>query len=246
MEPAPITPNLSDVAFGFTGGLPPAEQPNGVAIYRNLNGLESVMNTLVSAMELFKHSTVFAGQLNKDRGQDWLNKDLYQRSVIANGWPFIAAREVAMSVWHFGEGLRAIKGILRATHSLNPLVDWKGVKVATKTYTNSYGRNGKIGHLRDAISHSTLLTEFPKLHAAGTNVPGVALAKGASIIIAGNLTNDTFVYTWKGHARELAITDETVIKVREVLDLFVSAIAGASDELKRRVIEQRMVPSPLS
>jgi hypothetical protein len=221
--------------------LPAEERERGNRLHNLLMELSSIVDELNSSVALFDHVRTVSVQLRESGKADRNNPDLARSYNIARKWPSIAARDASMAVWHFGEAMRYTKVLLKKSPTLDSLTNWPAIKGATKAYSEYFARGERIEHLRNAISHKTEINEFPEVHATKGNadIPGIKMTGNASLIVVGSLHNSTFIYTWKGKARKLDITMDTVGKLAQVRDLLYSGLVEMAAELKSRALKQR-------
>lgn len=151
-------------------------------------------------------------------------------------WHFIAARDGAMSVYHFGKTLHALHS---SYGSLLPTL-WKAVdtnqfKIAWRLFDSQFPH---IDLIRHAVAHSGELTRTPKDYEQNVVTGaytghGIKMGAGASATFTF-LSNRTFVISIEKKVLAIEISMATLAKMDRCAMLFYSGLHPAPAGLVHR------------
>jgi hypothetical protein len=150
-----------------------------------------------------------------------------KRSVY-EGWLRVAARDLAMSIYHFGCAHDGINEALGATPTVRQIVSTK-LKLANKLFAQSFPNYVQV---RNSIAHSAETTSSQRnidKHAAQrVDMPGFNMT--GAILIDGYLDvqRGTFAATWKGQVVMTEINRSALSKLEHVRDAFLDGFGEMS------------------
>lgn len=194
--------------------LPADEQKIGAVIVQNLRGLEAYRRFFEDDLGLF------------DFAYDHRHSE--EPAAYARGvpWMFIAARDGAMQLYHFGMTLRAFAGLLSSAPTLAAMTDTKAVEQAKRVFEDHFKdfyeiRQG-VAHVADhsvtparrerhAVKKSDKYVTFlaPRLDDGS-----IAETERASFFARNNLDGRTYWGTVEGRSVEYEITQLSLDKLR--------------------------------
>jgi hypothetical protein len=156
-------------------------------------------------------------------------KDFKSHDVIVSrslkSLPFLAARDGAMTIYHFGKVLHLIRGSFHLAPTLVKLVDTKILKEITKDFERDFPLYMKM---RNAIAHAGENLNPSKNHGieGPINIPGVLKANIAgNIVISSSLSGRMFMYTFENRVVSYSISHESLIKLCDIAEKLKNAFS---------------------
>jgi hypothetical protein len=145
---------------------------------------------------------VEAGQL------DFQKLDLATDTL--SGWQKMAARDGALTIYHFGKTIDAIWQSLPSCPALMTLVNESALRQASKEFRTNFPRYEAIRHV---IGHTAEFSATPAQKEAHSikgpwESPHVKIFGGARTQFSGNLYDRTYYVTFEGevHGYEISMT----------------------------------------
>ena len=148
-------------------------------------------------------------------------------------WSFIAARDGAMTIYHFGQALQHMRNTLGLCPTVKSLVDPRVLRLAGKKF-NSRFRDYES--LRHAVAHSgdfwrqgvdVIRNAMKKLRVG----PFVLVSKNAHVVIRESLLDRRFTTTIEGRQVSYEISGETLKNLVGIKDEIFSAFRPAEKRL---------------
>lgn len=210
-------------------GLPEVERDGASAIGSALSSLEWYIKTFRSALSLFdfsqRHVTLLVEKIKENR-DDRTARDEHE---MMREWPFVAARDGAMTIYHFGRARDGIHETLGSCPVLRGRVDIKKLREASKLFSENFPDYVDIRH---AVAHREETKHTPKAikrHALrGVNVPGlVETNNNLTMIFTGNLIGRNFTSAWEGKLLSYEVSGAVIIKMEAVRSAYYEAFQAA-------------------
>ena len=178
--------------------LPLEERTAGFLLQANLMLLANTVDAFKSALEIFTYA----------------NKEIasagFTTAACNSGWRFVAARDGAMSLYHFGRSAEATKTLLKSCPTVIAEVDPIKLKLAVEPFNRSFPRWVK---LRDGVAHAGEILK--SVEEARTNIlkeayedTGMSISPGGWSL--GNLSGEKYTVGWKGKMFSYPINSESL------------------------------------
>ena len=224
--------------------LPEGERKIAQIVQSNLADLAQRAQHFWSALQLLSecqtNAAVSAAQGN-----------LAQHSKFQT-WTLTAARDGAMSVYHFGRTLEGIDKSLPSCPSLRALIDERLLKEPRSKFLRSFPY---FIPLRHAVAHAGERTSTPKelkKHAAGggrvieLGQVGIMIPmeEDAYILIPEQLIGTRFVSMWEGEVVSLEMVAQTGRILDEISDAYWNIFEPAIDRSPPAAIEPTVTVTP--
>lgn len=150
-------------------------------------------------------------------------------SQLPAPWMLVAARDGAMSIYHFGKSLEAIRAGFGRCPTYRKAVEHTKLKQGSKDFEAAFPGFIKLRH---AIAHNAELGETKEKAAANAakgpfDQFGVNIGEGASIGIGNGLSNDTFFCSIDGTMVSYKINASSLKALINVKDTLDQAFAPA-------------------
>jgi hypothetical protein len=185
--------------------LSPAENAEAGHIDWLLLLLDIYVRQFQTALDLFTHAEAL------------IRKDLSSHTRF-QGWLFIAARDAALTIYHFGHVLQATRGRIRRCPTLKPFYRAQSMRLAHKLYEANFGH---IERIRHAIGHTGEMISTPENL---KRMQGGGQDRQPSLIIS-HLSNRKFQTTHDGELFSFEIADETLKMLERITGLAYEAFA---------------------
>lgn len=135
-------------------------------------------------------------------------------------WKFLAANECVMQLYHLKERIQKVKGFkLRECPSLSGAIEHAKLRQASKDLDDYFPH---IDKLRDAVAHTASIDTNPKKH-----------APDGEFALVGFREDHRFSSPYQGNIYHLDLTLESLRKIEEVADTFLSAFMPAASKLEQ-------------
>jgi hypothetical protein len=181
-------------------------------------------------LEIEVRKLVFNQTGEVDASKVDLNPSL-QAEPTLGGWQDMAARDGAMSIYHFGSTVEAIKSSLPACPTLNSQVDHSTLRTAKKSFEGAFPRYKDIRHV---VSHSAdFVASLAQREAHSIKWPfkktvgsvGVEI-KGQNQVtqLTGNRANATYFVTFENEVHGYEISARTADRLTTVKNRIYSSI----------------------
>ncbi|WP_152528756.1 hypothetical protein [Rhodoferax saidenbachensis] len=186
---------------------PAAEIAEVKSLYALLTGVECSAKGWDAALALYRTSLSPPNSISKD---------------VASRWRWIACNECILELYHLRSRMEKIQAVqLRKCPSLLPWIDSAVTRSARKRLDDHFP---DIEALRHATAHKGENEVNPNAHAP----------EGQQFALTGFREPHRYSTPYLGKMRSLDITNESLIKVVEVVDAYLSAFEPAAEELERQ------------
>ena len=204
----------------ITTGFEKKEREATSSLVRSLGDLDNYVRDFHAALTLFDFAE-----------PQWLNAE--QDHV--KQWSFIACRDGAMTIYHFGQTFQHIRAALGSCPTINSLVDSQHLRLTNKKFESQFP---DFEGLRHAIAHASDLwknvSSFARNAFTGKLTgPLVVAAKGGRIAMRNNLINRQFSTTFETRLVSYEISAETLNRLISLKNEFYSAFRPAEEELRK-------------
>lgn len=144
-------------------------------------------------------------------------------------WRMIAAREGALSIYHFGCALSAVRHQLAACNSFTT-VNRTQVRDAARMFRARFPHSETVRH---AIAHAGELHDTPakmkkQLQKAAFAVPGVSGAPGG--VLVGALFERTYSLGFEGEVFSVVMDNQTTETLIRIMSMVSAAFTPAPDQ----------------
>ncbi len=140
---------------------------------------------------------------------------------IADRWRFVACNECVLELYHLQARLEKIQSVqLRKCLCLRDAIDMSAMRGARKRLDDYFP---DIEALRHAIAHKGENEAHPEVH-----------APDGQYALSGFREPDRFSAPYQGKLRYLDITDDSLLRITEVVAQFLGAFEEAAKELERQ------------
>jgi hypothetical protein len=144
MPAIPVLPNAYEgIPELDRSRIPPEEMPAFLHIVQLLAGLRRYEHELRLAVYLFEYSQQAAHEVS-----DFTTRELALWTT--GGWQSMAARDGALTIYHFGRAIQGLQSSFRFCPTLRDLVDHEAIRQAKKDFDVAFPHNIQIRH---AVSH---------------------------------------------------------------------------------------------
>jgi hypothetical protein len=151
-------------------------------------------------------------------------------------WELMAAREGAMTIYHFGQALAAIAPAVRQCSSIADRVDYAALRLARKSFKaafpNHYAIRHVVGHVVDFTAtvekrnrHSVMPPWQHTFDDAGT----LQYAGTRPIFSPGNLHGRAYLVTYEGDVHFYELRAETLERLLAIRERIYSAFKAVTD-----------------
>ena len=186
-----------------------------------------------AAVELFAHS-------NSLKGEDKKSKEILFQ------WRMIAGRIGALCLYDFWMATQGInKDLLPRCPTIRSLIDETPKNAAQAAFVNAFPTAAK---LRYTAAHPAEVNATPE-KAKANSVSGQGTIGGINVFDVGDdgsfnmqtgLINDQYATTFKGQLLSYALNHTSTLALRSAQEGWFKAFDPASEELRRRDIEQHL------
>lgn len=140
---------------------------------------------------------------------------------VARRWRFVACNECILELYHLRARLEKIQSVqLRKCPSLRAAIDMSRVRSARRKLDEYFP---DIESLRHATAHKGENEAHPEVH-----------APDGQYALAGFREADIYSTPYEGRLRHLAITNQSLERISEVVIEFLSAFDDAAAELEKQ------------
>ena len=199
----------------YASSFPLGEQGACDLLNGQLRELASYTDDFAAALELFDMAS-------KDVPQLFASFDSSPEEKRAidtkRRWCFIAAKDGAMTVYHFGQTLDLIRGGLGDCPTLRAMIDTDVLKEVDKRFKRKFPFYERLRH---AVAHQSIVSKAPYMAVVRSDGSG-------RLIITGSLSGRRFISVWKEHRVEYEISDPTLKELASMRDCVFTAFANAS------------------
>lgn len=209
--------------------LPEIERPLARHVEFELLKIDSLTVEVEAAVVLYLNAVIRCQQLEAVRRTPAGRNDpnLAHEMTVAHHWPFIAARSVPIAIDQFKLLKGNINALWRKVPTLLSLIDASVIKRSNRLFIDYFGTHTEM--LRDAVCHAQELSKTPESLRENS-----VIEPDQTYFIQAMLAGSMLQYTKEGKRYELDISLETVRRLAEVRDVYMSAFRGAEQTLIRR------------
>ena len=227
MPEIPILHHIYErVSPAIDRALIPAEQmPAFLHINSQLAQLTRYERQFLLAVHLYQYSHQAAMEI---LSEDFAKGDM--TIWTTGGWQSIAARDGALSIYHFGRALEGLRANFRSCPALENLVDHPKIRQAYKDFLSAFPHFIEIRHAVAHLADSQQTMEKKLFNSAkgifnlkwfSSNNPD------AVTWMAGNMNNEKFAVTLEGKAYAYALSVANAQKIRTLRFQIFSAFDAA-------------------
>ena len=182
----------------------------------------NVINLGTFEQQFFSASTLFTVLSQND--MNW--SDDYTIRMQITDWRLVAARDAALSIYHFGKALHAIRSFAGASKQYGGKLNAVELKKVKILFDQNFP---DITSMRHAISHAGELAENPRVYAEhvlkeNAQGDGFFIAAGASQGLALNGVNLSI--PWRGKMITVGIGQDTADTLALVRQGVSDALSG--------------------
>lgn len=202
--------------------LPLEERDLGWSAGIGIESLDLYVNSFMQALSLFRFSR---GQKLVPLANQAMSREARSEAAIFSGWASVAARDGAMSVYHFMRAMEGVKACVHRAPSLKAAFNPGISREATKLFGSSFP---SCEEMRHAIAHEAELSQSPEKYAENSftgsfNEGSITLSNVSKCMISNLLDDDVFRTTINGNIISYSINKESYDKLQAVKSLFYSA-----------------------
>ncbi|MCI4644395.1 MAG: hypothetical protein MRY64_06390 [Hyphomonadaceae bacterium] len=187
------------------------------SITRNLSYLDRYIDRFAAAVSLIGH--IQDEMFSVDPAQ--LSKSSELPKLME--WQFIAARDAALSVWHFGKCLEACRSkCLPYCPTLTAIADHDQIRSLEKAFKGAFPGHSEV---RDSVAHEG--QKFSSVAATKKNAmtPEVFM-RGVPVVVTGfsevhpqqSFISDCYQVSYEGRYYKLKLTEESVTSLRRMAE----------------------------
>ena len=166
-----------------------------------LESLGHCTHTFQDALSLLDHCRAILDSASAK--SDW---DSYFGCV---GWPLVAARDAAMTIYHFGILVSAIQTRIGLCPTLMPYFDRAMMKTARRRFNQHFSRSTRLRH---AISHAAETLENPQQFKRHYG----RLAPLSFLFLSDSLLDRSYTTMLDGETLSIDITTTTLQRLKEI------------------------------
>ncbi len=145
------------------------------------------------------------------------NTDSHSENNFVSGWIFVAARDGAMSLYHFSKTLDALRASFKNTPLLKNHVNHEMLRETSKEFHKFFNEIDKTRH---AVAHAAELTkslEDVEKNAIRNYDSGGIKIENSKVIIGDILMDDNFRTMIEGHLRGYSVNAQSLFHINEIL-----------------------------
>ena len=191
-------------------------------IERLLSSLAKYEINFLAALTLFDNceaemSQMFGYMAAKQKAGE--HADISPELQTVTEWMAMAARDGAITIYHFGNTIEAIRQSLPHCPTLNAKVNHSILRGASRYFRHEFPRYEAIRHV---VTHAADFQATPNLRAQHSHKGGpIRSGRGGSITYEGkidryfshNMMNRTYYVSYQGQAHSYEIDQETADKL---------------------------------
>ena len=192
--------------------LPPGERDAAWNLNSSINGLAAYVSDFQAALELFDFSQFF-------RRRNFVNQQFSK-------WQFLAARDGAMTMYHFSRVLIHSGKSFRECPSLLDLIDRSLLREPRRRFETQFPNVVRVRH---SVAHTAEMTETTKArdgNAFSGSIDRAPLIKAENVkglMITNSLSNREFTTTYEGDIISYEISSATLDTLSSIAREFYQA-----------------------
>lgn len=205
-------------------GVTADERDQALTTSRMIQELDSQTGYFRAAVSLFDFCYEKAHSITNDVN--------LRRSYLS--WMHIAARDGAMTIYHFGKALAATETALNRCPSINSAVDTSQMRLAKNSFKGAFP---DFEAMRHAVAHAAELSANPESHNknsfSGTyKVDGFSAANVADMTMS-DLIGRNYTATFEGRIIEYELSLATGDRLESIKNRVFAAVAPAAELSKK-------------
>jgi hypothetical protein len=162
-----------------------------------------------NCLSLFEHLQAHLKAFKHTGAQD--DAELFQRS----GWRIVAAKQAALTVWHFKKALDEFREAVNADPAIRDVADTKRIKAAIETTFKA--KFPDWSQMRSGVAHAAeMVAEYDKHSAPGPTVLGGIQTDMP--IMGAALKGDTYTVTIDGGERSCEVSRKTLEALEHIAE----------------------------
>ena len=174
-------------------------------LYANLAGVQYNVDAWCAALQLYQFTESCPTGVPRD---------------AVRSWKFLAANECVMQLYHLKERIKKVKGFkIRECPSLMETIEHAKLRQASKALDDYFPY---IDKLRDAVAHTASIDTNPRKH-----------APEGEYALVGFREDHRFSSPYEGKIYHLDLTLESLRRIEEVTDMFLSAFKPSATKLEQ-------------
>lgn len=200
--------------------VPDGDQEAWSSVANNLRNLGSNTLKFWAALHLFANSQHHQAVIVEQGGGwgkfDSASHDAYQ---LWSAWQFMAGRDGAMTIYHFGVALEATRQSLGLCSTMSAKIDHQRFRAAAKEFRTFFPTYEKMRH---AVAHISDQSKSPNKRQehevrGDKSVPGLVSVSGNSTMtLTEGFNNQTFAMSWEGEFLTYDLAQASLDKLDEV------------------------------
>jgi hypothetical protein len=203
-------------------GLPEEEHEAALQVTTALRAMMFYQHDFRAALALFDFSRA---EIERTRGTDDLD-----RSFVSE-WTFLAGRDGAMSIFHFGKSIKIINNALGKCPTVRRLMDESELKRGRKLMQQLFPNFESVRH---SIAHSAELMKDTSRHVVtGPYEKGNLRIESGAVMFGRNCfigDGRTFFNTFEGEIQTYDLSPATLDGLQSVRTAFNAAFYNASQQ----------------
>ncbi|MEE3502375.1 hypothetical protein [Acidiphilium acidophilum] len=206
----------------------PAEEQDYIPVVNdNLYLLGSILNNFVSAVRLYQFANSVSNTSKQYRHS--LRPPIHPDTEISD-WRFIAARDGAMTLYHFSEVMQMLRNVRSRSRTLYDNLDLEIYKSANRKMQSLIPNLEKlrhgVAHVTKKTSSKEAMTEHGLTDTQGEY--GIKITGCSSINVTDCFYGDRFIHNWEGKMLSYDVNFTTVKNVQDIKDLMWSSFEKAA------------------
>lgn len=208
----------------------PPEEHDAVRVLENLLcELENYARAFQAALRLYNFSSGQGRQqLAAHRAQGGSIDDSTELSNMLSEWGRIAARDGAMSIYHFYKAMEGIRDSIGSSPTLLGLVDISTLRYTVKLFKSKFPY---VERMRNALAHAAEFRQTvqkDRRNTARGKQKGFGYdSSGPYTIIQNSIIHGAYTATYEGQIIKYDISDESLNQMLRAKDAFYNAFRTA-------------------
>jgi hypothetical protein len=230
------SPGVYDVSVlqPFVDKLPPEEQRGALVLLFNLIQISSLVDDFAAAVALLDYVEKAGADVEAVSPGNCKPIEIVRVVHALKLWNGMAGRDAAMTIFHFGKTLAAIRTCLNGLSSIKGDVEHTRLRAAAKRFRQDFPNFEKLRHVVGHRAETTASATSLKEHSA------------SGVFILGTLKDRTYTITFDGGLRILAIDHQTRGNLAEIANEIFSAFPNIAANLPPlNMSKMSQPPTPL-
>ncbi len=214
--------------------IPDTEQENSIEWLKSIEHLERYMRNFANDLGLFDYAF--------EKYEQSIDQQLSGFETLCEqyaSWRFIAARDGALQIYHFGKILEQLSSQLHGCPTLSSYIDKGELKLANKLFISGFY---DVIEVRDNVGHQAQVLLTPERNATKTEIDLPLIHVGAGAMFTDVLHERKYLVTHFGKAAFLEISDESLEKLRNSLDKVTQTLNPILRHAESLLPDQKLTP----